>query len=435
MRPWILCLVTISLGSIACEKAVRKERVVPATISPGGGEGGGKNGGQGVSNPSMDGGTTFDAGTAADDEEEIAPQEFTKRALLTAAGTCAVTRYERFREDAVRLRDATAAWAKRDTKETRDAARAAYLAANASWQVAEVFRFGPAARMMDDPAGKDLRDRIYAYPQDNPCMVDQRLVDRKYASAFDTILIGARGLSALEYLLFYTGEANACAAAIGINQTGAWAALDDGERRTRRAEYAQAVAKDILRQVDALRAAWSSDGGKFLDALSAGGGDAYEGEQAALNAVSHGLFYLEKEIKDFKLGLPLGLVEGCATATCPDAVEAPYASVSTSNLRENLNGWRRLFEGCGKNATGLGFDDWLRAVGASELADDMLSELNAAQTTVDDLDPPIEQSIVSDVAKVSAVHAAVKRLNDLLKTDFVTTLNLDLPMGAVGDND
>ena len=39
------------------------------------------------------------------------------------------------------------------------------------------------------------------------------------------------------------------------------------------------------------------------------------------------------------------------------------------------------------------------------------------------------------VDKVVAVHAAVKKLNDLLKTEFVTTLNLDLPLGAVGDND
>ena len=44
-------------------------------------------------------------------------------------------------------------------------------------------------------------------------------------------------------------------------------------------------------------------------------------------------------------------------------------------------------------------------------------------------------SLDVDVASVRAVHAAVKNLTDVLKTDFVTVLDLELPKKAEGDND
>ena len=434
MRILLCGALTTCLWSAGCEKSVRDERVKPLSIAPGGHSSADPDGGR------ADSGGLSDAGTPgwqdpAEDEPELPPQKFSKRALLAAAASCALNRMEAFRAHALTLRTETKAFAQDPTSVRRSAAQQAFLAAYASFQQVELFRFGPVARMMDDPAGKDVRDRIYAFPQANPCMVDQRIVDKKYTSAFTSLLIGARGLSALEYLLFNSGSQNACADAVGINKSGGWVALGASGMKQRRADYAAAAAKDVVAQMDGLLAAWSSDGGGFADALRNGGGEVYDGEQAALNAVSHGLFYLEKEIKDLKLGLPLGLVEGCVTAPCLERVESPYAKVSTDNLRQNLIGFRRLFEGCGKNGTGLGFDEWLREVGASDLANDMVRSLADAQASLDTLDPALEQTLASNVDKALAVHAAVKKLNDLLKTDFVTTLNLDLPMGAVGDND
>jgi hypothetical protein len=65
----------------------------------------------------------------------------------------------------------------------------------------------------------------------------------------------------------------------------------------------------------------------------------------------------------------------------------------------------------------------------------MLAALVGAQKAVDDLDPPLASAIVTSPQKVAVVHAAVKKLTDLLKTEFVTVLNLELPAGSEGDND
>ena len=366
----------------------------------------------------------------------ITDETFTKAALLEAAAECAIGRYGEFESLALALRDSAGAFAADRTEANAAAARGAWIAAMASWQEAEVFRFGPAARS-GEPGGLDLRDQIYGWPLVSRCKIEEQIVSQVYAGPdFPQTLINSRGLAAYEYLLFYEGTDNACSEFSVINAQGTWAALAPEELAQRKADYAAAVAADIHARAGALVQAWDPASGNFRKQLvEAGkGSEVFATDQEALNAVSDALFYVEKELKDWKLGKPLGLIE-CLTPTCPEAVESPYARVSTAHMKANLAGFRRLFQGCGSYGTGLGFDDWLRAVGAGELADAMLDALAKAQASVDSLDPPMEEAIVSDVPKVQAVHAAVKGLTDQLKTDMVTVLNLELPKTSEGDND
>jgi predicted lipoprotein len=246
-------------------------------------------------------------------------------------------------------------------------------------------------------------------------------------------------MSALEYLLFDADTDNACLSGIDINSNGGWAALGSDEIKARRAAYAAAASSDVLARAHTLLEAWQPSDGEFYAKFThpGGSGAVFDIDQDALNAASNAMFYVEQELKDWKLGWPLGLTPDCANApdTCPTAVESRYANVSTDHLRQNLIGFRRVFQGCGANGSGLGFDDWLEKVGAGELSTRMLAALDGAAQAVDELDPPLEQAIVSDPAKVRVVHTAVKVLTDLLKTDFVSVLNLELPMGSEGDND
>jgi hypothetical protein len=94
-----------------------------------------------------------------------------------------------------------------------------------------------------------------------------------------------------------------------------------------------------------------------------------------------------------------------------------------------------LFEGCGENYVGVGFDDWLREAGQGELADRMLENLGAAQLAVSSLPRLLEDAFYDAPEEARAVHTAVKGVTDLLKTEFVSVLNLELPMTAEGDND
>ncbi|WP_437934935.1 imelysin family protein [Sorangium sp. So ce341] len=367
----------------------------------------------------------------------VAEGPFSKAKLLSAAADCALNRACEFEALARALSESASALASGPGEPTASAARGAWLAAMTVWQEAEVFRFGPAASSTQ-PGGENLRDQIYSWPLVSRCKIEEQIVSRAYAQpSFSSSLINARGLAAFEYLVFYGGSDNACSQFSTINASGAWAALGAGELAQRKADYAAAVAADVLARAGALARAWAPEAGSFRDKLvQAGrGSPVFATEQDALNAVSDAMFYIEKELKDWKLGRPLGFTEDCATPTCPEALESRFALVSTAHLRANLRGFRRLFQGCGEGGEGVGFDDWLREVGSGDLADRMLAALSGAEAAVDALSPPVEQALSTDRARVEAVYYAVKALTDLLKTEFVSALNLELPQSSEGDND
>jgi len=386
-----------------------------------------------------DGGATQGTGGSDDIplEPEIPDEPFSKAAFLRQVADCAVARYQDFEAHAAALDEAAKANVAAPSEATANAVKNAWLAANATWQVAEIFRFGPAARTTDEDAGaQELRDQIYAWRFGARCPIETALVDQAYASSnFGSSLISNRGLGAAEYLLFYQGSDNQCPDYSAINKNGGWAALGSVEIASRKRAYAAAVAADVLANIHKLLQAWDATGGNFRQKLTQpGSGSVYPNEQAALNTVWHGIFYVEKEVKDYKLGIPLGVSE-CVTGLCPEALESRYANVSTDNIRQNYLGFRRLFQGCGARYSGLGFDDWLDAIGAGDLRSRMLNALDGAQRAIDALDPPLEVSITQNTSLVWDVYNALKELTDLLKSEFVTVLDLELPAGAGSDND
>ena len=409
------------------------------------GTAGRRGGSEGTSGSMRDGGRDDDSGTVsagmdAGMDAMVLTPEFTIPNLLAAVGQCAIGRYAEFEQRASDLRDATDTLAADSTAENRAAAQVAYRKAMASWQRAELFHIGPAART-PAPGAQNLRDQIYFFPGSNFCLVDQQIVSQRYAEDdFATSFANARGLSALEYLLFHDGPENACGGAIGINSSGSWAALSMSELTQRRADYAHAAAADVLARATALRQAWEPAGGNFVAQLSAPGSDSvYATEQAALEAIIAALFYADEELKDLKLGTPLGLTEQCASSPvpCPDATESRYARLSAEHIRENLVGFRMIFEGCGASYGGVGVDDWLRTKDdGQDLAERMLAALDGAEAAVSGLNAKLEDAILEvPPDEVSAVHAAIKVITDLFKTEMVTVLMVSLPASGQGDND
>lgn len=360
---------------------------------------------------------------------------FDKSALLESFAACTLGVVQTFAADA----DALAAATERAAHDATglDAARAAFLKAFASWQVVEAFQFGPAATLGTTPGAKDVRDNVYAWPLFDRCLVDQQLVSQSYATPeLPRALASTRGLVALEYLLFYGGADNGCAATAQINAQGTWAALGTPELAARKARYAAAAAALVRDKAHELRAAWDPAGANFHGELAqAGKGSAaYASAQVAFNAVSDAIFYVEDEVKDVKLGRPLG-VSDCAAASCPEAVESPYALASKTAVRQNLVGFQKLLVGCGGEAE-LGFDDLLVAAGATALAADMRADMAAALAAVDAIpQADLGAALREDPARVRALYDAVKKLSDDLKSEFVTVLDLELPRKVEGDND
>ncbi len=358
-----------------------------------------------------------------------------KAVLLNAIAACKLDMLASFRHSAEAFE--TAAGAAKSDQTARNAARLAWAQSIDAWQQLELFQFGPAGSS-NTPGGLSLRDHIYSWPLVSRCLVEQNIVSKAYTNAEfgSASLVNMRGLAAAEYLLFYDGTDNACSASTSINATGEWAALGPDELGTRKAHYASVVASAIASTARTLENTWRQSGGNFVGQfLNAGSnGSPYATEQMALNAVSDAMFYMEIPLKDLKLARPLGLMD-CDTATCPETVESRYAGRSRNHIRNNLVGFRRLLNGCDAGGN-IGFDDLLHAAGAATLATNLSINVEMAIASADAVpNDDLAAVLNTDPISVSNLHAAVKRITDLLKTEFVSILDLEPPQSVEGDND
>jgi predicted lipoprotein len=351
--------------------------------------------------------------------------------------------YREFAGRAATLADATAAWARTGSDADRAAAQAAWRAANETWQRAELHTLGPAGMNLSVVGGMDLRDDIYAWPLVNRCRIDQETLAQRWTTpgALAAEAVNARGMGAIEYLLFRADPGNACAPLSTLNTDGSWAALGDAEIAARRAAYAREAAALVREKADALVAAWEPAGGGFASQLATAGTTStlFSSSQAGLNAVSDAMLYLEDAVKDMKLAGPGGLSTDCVATTCPELLEAPVARASKESVIANLRGFEALFLGAPAGTDAYGFDDLLVEVGAGTLSASMRAALAAAFAAVEAVPGTFDEALApgntAGAAAFVAAYDAVKALTDLQKTQFLTVLDLELPNRLEADND
>jgi hypothetical protein len=96
---------------------------------------------------------------------------------------------------------------------------------------------------------------------------------------------------------------------------------------------------------------------------------------------------------------------------------------------------RRVFTGTTPGADGPGYDDFLRALGATELADQMTAKLDAAIAKANALPDSFLGALSSSYPAIVATHGAVKEFTDDLKSQFLTVLSLEIPDDVAADND
>ncbi len=388
--------------------------------------------------------TTGTAGQRGHDEEKT-PDEasdacpspsdptrsFTKAGLLQSVGECAARRFCLFSQRAERLDEDSQAYAEAPTSRRLERLEQQYHLTIESWSRAELFQFGPTASTSRDPVhGKGLRDLVYAWPYVSRCRVEEQLFGGAYDEyGFDNLVqvpINVRGLFAIEYLSFYDGVDNDCTAFSTTNAGQAWSALSRDELDALKLKYLKAVSQDVARRASELAAIWSPEGENFVEALAKNQG--YDDQQHALNIVAQALLYVEREVKDYKLGYPAGL-DADAPVVLP---ENSFSLQSINLIEENLHGFEDLFAGC--DGEGLGFDDWLTEAGHADLAQDILEALEAAQSqarTTPDLHSATTEQLL-------ALHASIKNLTDVLKSDLFgqgSPLGLTLPTALEGDTD
>lgn len=311
-------------------------------------------------------------------------------------------------------------------------AKDAWRNAMNTWQQAEVMKVGPLAA--NDGL---LRDKIYSWPVVSTCSVDFEVVNfrlgvvngQPYNIADRTP--NRRGLAALEYLLFTEQLDHSCTS---NTQPDNWDSQTEDYRKVARCEFALEVASDISNNAQELVTAWTETDGYATKLKQAGTSDSgFATEHQAINEISDGMFYLDLMTKDRKIAKPLGLFENaCGEQVCLENVESNLSENSVSNILNNLLAFQKVLTG---DNQGVGFTDYLIDVGDQVTADTMVTDVALAISSTQAYNVSLTDALTSDKAKVEQTHTEIKAITDKLKADFITSLALELPNTAAGDND
>ena len=304
------------------------------------------------------------------------------------------------------------------------------------WQQIELMQFAPL--LNEDGI---LRDRIYSWPVVSSCGVDLDVVSFELGNIngapFDiTLRTPARkGLDALEYLLFNSNLDHSC---VGATFPEGWNGRTEQARKIARCQFATEVATDINTNADILLNEWSGANG-FASVLKTAGtvGNQFETEHQAVNHISDAMFYIDSITKDGKLATPLGLFANvCGAEPCPEAVESPYANNSLNNILNNLLSLQKLYSGdLTSDGQGVGFDDFLADVGDNDTAQAMATTINEAITAINAYQASLASTLADNPEQVEGSHQGVKDITDVMKTDYINSLALELPATSAGDHD
>lgn len=270
------------------------------------------------------------------------------------------------------------------------------------WQGCALYQFGPA-----ETSG--LSSVTNLYPIDDN-QVEQNIQNGGYdltqVSNFD-----ARGLPTIEYLIY------------GSNLTAeeTLVRLNDGSRMN----YLLEVARLIANTAEITRNTWDSSGGNFIgdftstEALGVSAGSSIA---QLLNAV---IQYYERNIRDGKVGIPVGIRS--LGEIIPENVEAYYSQNSLPLLRESMLQFRKMYTG----DTGMGFDDYLVALGAVSTDNEDLpaaieDQFSIILMAIDQINEPLSEAIVNDKSAVEQVFAQMQELATLMKTDMSSQIGVGI---------
>jgi predicted lipoprotein len=287
-------------------------------------------------------------------------------------------------------------------------AQTEWLSVMAAIQVTEPHAVGPAGANDDT-----LRNRVLSYANVdlNTCGLDQSVAQQSEAD-FDlsTRSSNQRGFSAIEYLLYNPTLTHSCAPQ--ISATSGWNDLSETARKTQRCSYAQSLAT-------------------LTDVL---------------------IIHMDKEAKDRKVGIPTGVKSECSSYSCADLIESPYSETSLTNIRNNLVGFREIFNG----ADGVGFDDLITDADFADITESVQSKIVDAIANIDagTVSLTDQATAITDDTTASACTNAygspdtssenysacsltglLKRITDVLKIEFVNIVGVNLPGSVQSDND
>ncbi len=288
----------------------------------------------------------------------------------------------------------------------------AWVSTYAEWQYANAFNFGPAGE-----AGlrKGLIEEVGTFP------ASETKIEATIAAGtwnFNNFDRDARGFLAVEYLIFGKNQSNDEIVAAFANSA---------DRRA----YLTALIQNIHERVGEVRTAWN---GSYRQQFVENAGTDVGSSTAQL----YNEFVRSFEaIKNFKLGLPLGIRPGQTQAE-PQLVEAYYSGQSLEMMKKHLAAIEDIWLGRSKSGQqGIGFRAYLESVqGGPELVASTETQLAALKAALNAIpaSPTLAEQIAGGSPEVQALYVEFSKMTRFFKSDMSSLLGIAITFSS-GDGD
>ncbi len=321
--------------------------------------------------------------------------------------------YAALAAEAAALDVAAAEFCAAPSASTLDALQAAWSDTHGALMHTEAYGFGPYLALPEPPkaalnfwpARTDLAAAVLAGTEP----IDPA-----------TLTNAQRGLPILEWLTFDPSGGDAAVLA----------AFTDVSTGARRCSYLEILAGDLATRTAALDAAWSGPGGYADELATAGQGSAiFPSADIAVHVVLERLVFAVEDMRDLKLGAPLGTV---TLIPDPTVVESPFAQRSLKDLEDGLDGVEAVYAGDYAGVSGVGFDEWILTRNAS-LDGAVRGQLAAARDAIASVALPLDDAVTSDPQGATAIYLAIEELHRLFAVDFAGALGVTVTFNDDGD--
>ncbi|MEM6271680.1 MAG: imelysin family protein [Bacteroidota bacterium] len=288
-------------------------------------------------------------------------------------------------------------------------AREAWDQTYRAWVRVSMLNFGPGGT---EGRRRTLSEEVAVFP------VSTRGIENKIAAAefvFDDAKRNTRGFLAVEYLLFNPAASETLLEPFDAN----------------RATYLQKTVEHLVGQIERLRGAWE---GEYAAAFIANDGtDAQSSTTQLFNEMVRNF----EDLRDKKIGIPLGLIAGQSTPQ-PDLAESPHSGKSLDYLLLNYATVVDLWRGKKPNGEdGPGWEEYLRATeGGAALMDTIDRQFAAIDAIVARIpeDRNLRELAQAREPSLVELHGASQTLTRYLKGDVSSLLGLAITF-STGDGD
>lgn len=267
-----------------------------------------------------------------------------------------------------------------------------------SWQKITVFEFGPVKTL-------NVSSKIFFSPVKEQSIKDVLIKEKESLNDnfLDSVGVTKKGLPVIEFLIFNKDKGN------NYILSSFKESVDFEKRKI----YLKLLTNDLKNNANEIKKAWDINQGNYLKQ--------FINEKNSFNMLLNNIISVLENIKDTKLGTPMGKKSGGELRL--NEIESLPSNYSKNNIINNIISIKSIFNGSYNNSESFGLNDYLIYIDKRELKEQIISQIDKTINLIQTLNPSLEYSIKNEPEKVENVYNEVREILKLIKVDTSNSLS------------